>query len=197
MTNINIKELWENVKNYAYNVRKICITLNNDKLGQDMWKPLKENLSNYVFFISGKEEEKITVKPAIYDLFDYKFDKDDEDHNNSKATLNKSDIVLDNTVPIEHFLVQQLRISKMNNEKLIVVKFMQLAYNIGQFMAQREVKGSYDENLLKIYSEEELDDITSYLEDYKNYEIKNKQKGGNKVKGDNKVTLYKLTNFTL
>lgn len=201
MSGIQIKDLWDNIVNYAYDVRKISIKLNIDKLGLEMWQPLKNNLSNYVFYNNGIVE-KLEVKPLIYNFFNYN-EGDSPEHEKSTAKLD--DITLDNTIPADHFLVQQLRISKMNNDKLNVVKLMQIAYNIGQFTAERELNNSYDEKVLELYDQEELKNLESYLEDHKTYTIQSKQEnkqtghghGRNKKNKKQKggMELYKLNNF--
>jgi hypothetical protein len=190
--NIPISKLWDELINYGYTVRKLSLLISNDKLGLELWQPVKNLKYNFILF-DNSIQEKIKVEPKINSLVDYVVEVDDKDHQKSKINLkNNPNVVLDNTIPIHHFLVQHLRIPTLENNELNVVKFMQVAYNIGQFKGEREInKDSYPIELLELYDSNNLNKIDSYIKNHSDYyvsENKINQSGG-------KLVLYKLSSL--
>jgi len=183
---MNINELWNSIIEYGYNIRKISIQTNNDfNIGQKAWQLLKDNFSNYEFEIDNKKHDKLDCINELKG--EYIKSEDDKDHEN--VIIKIENIILDNTKEHEHFFIQHYRISKTVDNKLSVQKLMQIAYNIGQYKATRDINNKYDKEIIKYYEENNLDKIETYIDISKEIKIVKKiQKGGY-------FTLYKLNNI--
>jgi len=180
---MNINELWKSIIDYGYSVRKITIQTNNDfNIGQKAWQLLKDNFANYQFEINNIKYDKLDCKNTL--VVEYMKKDDDEDHEEVKIKID--DIILDNKIETEHFFIQHYRIPITSNNKLSVQKLMQIAYNIGQFRANRE-NNIYIIKIIEYYDDNNLDKLETYIINSETTKIIKKQQTG----GMNK--LYKLT----
>lgn len=100
--------------------------------------------------------------------------KEDED-----STFNYDGITLHNKKEINHFFIQHFRIPKLMNYEVSVLKLLQIAYNAGQFKAERENKKSYSKKILNFYDKYNLDKISAFAKNISRcVPIKSKLRGG-------------------
>ena len=108
-------------------------------------------------------ETGIPVKQAILDLFRqvYQADIDDKDH--AKAKMIIGSVEMTNTIESNHFFIQHARIPLMAGNKISVLKLLQIAYNAGQFAAERESENVYDATILEFYDSSKLAQLATYV----------------------------------
>jgi hypothetical protein len=126
--------------------------------GKTSWAPFKERLD--------KIERPTVLTQKMKQLLSehYKVEKDDFEHNNCTLTIDsismkhfdKSDKLWES----HHFLIQHFRIIAMCDDMIPINKLLQLAYNAGQFNADRK---KYDERVIAFYDANKLGDIGTYI----------------------------------
>ena len=150
----DISALWQTMIDVGYNVRK------NGQNGLIAWQPYKNKYADYVF---ENGESKILLRQDFVDFvrqLNYQF-ADAVDHTDAVLIVNGD--VLDNTMLTHHFIVQHFRIPIIENNNLSVFKLAQLAYNVGQAKAVRELEYVYSPTIMKFYSENNLDNFRTYV----------------------------------
>lgn len=156
-----LQQIWYDMSNTGYLVRK------NHKDGLQAWQPYKEKYSKYLF---SNNQKKIVLKQSFIDLTDkikYTFNDKIEHSDASIVTNNET---LDNNKETDHFIIQHFRIPKMLDFQLPVVKFAQIAYNIGQARAVFMYENSYNDNIKNFYNQNNLDQISTYIDENLIYE---------------------------
>ena len=151
---MNVAALWNSICEKGYLVRK------QEQDGLKMWQPLKNHFSCYE--ISGHEIDYPQINDKIFELshdVDYLFE--DTDHN--AVTININGTLLTNSKESDHFVIQHLRIPKMLDYRLPLVKILQIAYNVGQASAEFE-KDTYHEDVKKFYNDNRLSEINSFID---------------------------------
>lgn len=139
--NTIIYDLWEEIINYGYEIRK------NNKDGKVGWD---------------------TIKVLIPDLKITWLDKPKNFHDKLvELGVNKSETPEEAVMSKaqwerHHYLLQHGRIVK-NNEDGNLQRLLQIAYNAGQFKAELE-KETYPVEQLKYYIINELNKVTTYIE---------------------------------
>ena len=95
-----------------------------------------------------------SISPKIKEIIDraYRANHRDVDHTEVTFTdpVRGLFVVLSNTVESEHFFIQHFRIPAMENYVLSEKKYAQIAYNAGQFLADRE-NGKYSQEIMDYY----------------------------------------------
>jgi len=136
-----LKLLWTEMIQYGYNVRS------KGKDGLVAWTNIK-------VFIPGLKITWTEHSKTIYEsLLAFGVSPTDETYEASGMTKEEWDR--------DHFLIQHGRIIK-NNLDGTLVRLMQIAYNAGQFRAERE-KNSYNPIKLKYYDDNKLDELETYI----------------------------------
>jgi hypothetical protein len=159
-------ELWDQMVKHGYDVKS------KDKDGLAEWQPYKKlygtyfldnidgiDIDNHIRYLCGKY-----YKPG---------GKDDEE-----SVFEYDDLKLENVVDINHFFVQHCRIPKLMDYKVSVLKLLQIAYNAGQFKAERENKDSYDQKILDFYDDNDWININSFAKNIAHLIPKVKSTGG-------------------
>ena len=171
---MNLEELWLDTIKIGNEVRK------KKWDGQKEWQPLKEKYGNYYF---KKPNDKIKIKDSFKNIKDktkYKVKKKDKEHQKVKLVVNGSE--LDNTKEIHHFFIQHFRIPIMGDFELPIIKILQIAYNAGQFEAERE-NNTYSDEVTNFYDENALGRLDTYVNTEKSIKVKtSKDKELDKVK---------------
>ena len=75
---------------------------------------------------------------------------------------NEIEFEIDNTIESQHFLAQHFRLPILCDFTLPIVKLAQIAYNAGQFKAERD-NGVYNKEVLDFYDRHQLDSISTYV----------------------------------
>ena len=149
-----LNEIWNRMVAVGFNVRK------NRMNGMEEWQPYKQKYSKY----SLKDKNTIPLKREFIDFsnnleYDY---KDKKDH--SDVLLKINNVILDNKIETNHFIIQHFRIPRMLNYNLDILKFAQLAYNVGQASAVFMYENVYSNDIKEFYYDNGLNKITTYLE---------------------------------
>lgn len=152
---LNLQSIWESAETFGYETRK------NHKDGLEAWTSTKN---------SYPDNEKIKVSQQIKELIKkYYFAKEtDEDHQNVSFADESFDAPLVNTNngatnELDHFFIQHFRIPTKEGFSLSQRKFAQIAYNAGQFRAERE-QNNYPDYVIKFYDSHKIGDYMTYLE---------------------------------
>ncbi|XWV26468.1 putative orfan [Tupanvirus soda lake] len=167
-----LKDIWNEIVDVGYRTRS---TRQN---GLAAWQPYKAKYSN--FNLEGYEKG-IPMKNSFIDFsesLNYQYN-DIKEH--TDVILKFDGQILNNTTETHHFLIQHFRIPKLEKYNLSVLKTLQLAYNIGQLKAVFDKENVYTDELISLYHEKKLDDISTYIStDAQNRTIieKNIQTGG-------------------
>lgn len=148
---MKLQNLWENTMNEGYDIR--IRNLN----GLERWQIFKKEYTNYHL-----ESGPVELKPSFIELCktmnyieDPNNEKDDTITLNGRKLKNQGD---------NHFFVQIFRIPTKENFKLSVLKFMQIAYNIGQVKALIKLDGRLiDDDVINFYDEHRLGHIETYI----------------------------------
>lgn len=143
-----VEKIWKSVQNYGYKVRKSKLD------GLVSWKKIKSILENYNMPI-------IWYKNALdryQEMTKTKFQLKDEEKDSS-WTENKQ-----KQWELEHFFIQHSRIPHNNPDKpnSDFIRLMQIAYNAGQFKAERE-QNSYPQEFLDYYDSNNMGTSVYYL----------------------------------
>jgi hypothetical protein len=157
-----ITNLFELVKKYGYIVRK-----NPAINGLKAWKPVKELLDDMQQLGSGwKINIKINdkIESNIDLIFNYVRDTlkmygDDNDEKEKKITSQEWQK--------NHFMLQLIRIPRntiIEEKNCTLRRLCQVAYNIGQFMAEHE-KSPYSTVVMEYFEGNNLSQISSYISD--------------------------------
>ena len=151
-----VLKLWTETIAKGFQVRSLGL----DGLAE--WQPIKKEHADdcVVGMIDG-----ILLKPNIPDLVNsggcLRINEDKKDLTDAQFILDN--LVLDNSDPKGHFLIQHFRIPIMCGARIHVVKLLQIAYNVGQFQAIRDENG-YDDKINKFYDQHKLYDLHTYIE---------------------------------
>lgn len=147
---MNIKELWFITLSYGYFVRKY------NKSGLEQWQAVKQYLSDAVFRDS---PQGLSINPKIKTIIcnHYKLNQDKIDHNDVEFVIDN--VTMKNSIELHHFFIQHFRIPALN-ENLSVLKFAQIAYNAGQFLASIE---QYDDQVKAFYELHRLHDVHTFV----------------------------------
>lgn len=145
------EELWINYENIGY------ISRNTGQDGLKTWKQLKDTVSDSL--LGGQISDEL-VKIINRG---YMIGHDDVDHRDVTFTdkSNSLDSMLHNVEEIDHFFIQHLRIPILANLKLTRRKFAQIAYNAGQFRAEKE-KNTYNQDVVTYYDKNNLGNYQTY-----------------------------------
>lgn len=160
-------ELWDQMVNHGYYVRI------HDKNGLEEWQPYKKLYSNY--YLEGLDGIDIDnhVKYLCGEFYKPHGKEDEE------SIFEYGDLKLKNTIDYNHFFVQHCRIPKLMDYKVSVLKFLQIAYNAGQFSAERKLnKDSYDQKILDFYDQNSWNNIDTFAKNVSHSVPKVKQNGG-------------------
>lgn len=150
-----MEKLWMKFVDFGYNIRRQKLD------GLQSWQPYKKEYSEYIF--SNHKEGILMKKKFINFLKSLSYHFTDSREHNDVVIIFGIDI-MDNKIETDHFIIQHFRIPKLENYKLSVVKFCQLAYNIGQTKAVFEFENVYDDSVKKFYYQNQLDSIETYFE---------------------------------
>ncbi|AYV85610.1 MAG: hypothetical protein Satyrvirus25_15 [Satyrvirus sp.] len=156
-----VKSLWNQLIDIGFNVRK------NRLNGLEEWQPYKNKYSNYMV-----QDYSIGVPLRdnfinLCESFDYKYtDKDQTD-----TILKINDEIFDNKIETNHFLIQHFRIPRLEHYRLLLVKILQLAYNIGQLRAVFLNENAFSNELKNFYYSNHLDDIGTYFDSDIHYKL--------------------------
>jgi hypothetical protein len=144
-----LNELWNEVFKFGYNVRR------TNKNGFQMWQPVKEKYS--------RDNKKYTVTNGNIKKFATAFLKvDNSDEDNIKYSFEHCEFTLIDETECGHFFIQHFRIPLAEKYELTLVKILQIAYNAGQFKAERE-KGIYSMTILNFYDDNKLGQIETFI----------------------------------
>ena len=144
-----MQEVWRIAKAEGYRTRK------NHEDGQKNWQPLKAQYA--------KDETILTLNPKIFEVIkrDLRIGADEVDYTDCEIATQL--ITLENVVESAHFIVQHLRIPMMcKNGQIPMVKFAQIAYNAGQYEAEKEMNG-YLQMANEYYDMMELADPKTFV----------------------------------
>jgi len=127
--------------------------------GLASWNPFKKILE--------ERPETFELSSSIIELVSKHYNANQEDLQHSNSVLAIGEIVLthndknDSNKEQHHFLIQHFRLVAMcANNTITITKLMQLAYNAGQFKAQRHI---YDKSILEFYDANKLGDFGTYV----------------------------------
>lgn len=149
-----IDKCWDLTKETGYIVRSIKLN------GKTAWGPFKEMLEQIKKLLMLTQNMRQLLSKH------YKVEKDDIEHNNCILTIGTISIKHfdkknDKIWKSHHFLIQHFRIIAMCADNTITInKLLQLAYNAGQFNADRK---KYDEKIVTFYDANKLGDIETYI----------------------------------
>ena len=122
--------------------------------GQNGWQPLKAKYSN-------NSDTGLPLVESFKSIpIEYTIGNDHKEHSDVKVTVNG--VTLDNKIETDHFFIQHFRIPRLNNP-LTVVKILQIAYNAGQFQAERE-KGTYPIAVTEFYDKYKFGELATYVD---------------------------------
>ena len=143
---------WDEVKMIGYNTR-----INNED-GLKNWQPMKEKYKKYIL----DNNNDIPIKSIIKKITDkyYKIGDDLDEH--TKSHFKIKDETVANEIERNHFFIQHFRIPILSNYKLSVLKFLQIAYNAGQYKAMNELE-PYSENVNKFYKKYKLGEANRFV----------------------------------
>jgi hypothetical protein len=145
----DISNLWRKIMDYGYDVNK------KNQNGLQMWQPMKEIYNNTTYL--GKVENPLFLNVVNENIL---MGSDVTELTDVKIVING--ITLDNTMEGDHFFIQHFRIPIVSKFNLTLLKLLQIAYNAGQFKAQRE-KNYYNEKIISFYDANKLDKLETYL----------------------------------
>jgi len=146
---IHLHHLWDTVILTGQTVR----SSNSD--GYQQWQPLKtlyEQITIVKFSVKESHKEAVEkfLKPGN-DLLNY-----------VDCSINNGNFMVKNQ-DAGHFFVQLYRICLMEKFELSLVKLMQIAYNIGQFVASVKL-GEYPDEVVDYFFQNRLDKIDTYID---------------------------------
>lgn len=109
-----------------------------------------------------RTEVLVHVSNTVAELINkhYKIGMDVIDHADSVVNIESFDVT--NSIESEHFFVQHFRIPILEGMSLSECKIAQIAYNAGQFKAERE-KGTYLQQVLDFYYHNKLGDFLTFV----------------------------------
>ena len=142
-----LRKLWYDIREQAKVIRL------HEMDGLMEWQKMKPSLLLHKGIIDVRKFKH------IFDLIVYYVDPDDTNHENVKMIVD--DVELDNTIETHHFFIKLFRITLLCDYNLPIVKFAQIAYNLGQFEAMCDI-GAYDEKLLSFFDRHNLSVMNSY-----------------------------------
>jgi len=122
--------------------------------GLKAWQPYKKEYQDIKLIVKLKNSFIEFVNSLNYTFTD-------KDHEDAKLIL--GEICIDNVIP-NHFLIQHIRIPKLANFELSLLKFCQLAYNIGQIKACFQHEHAFDQSIIDFYFQNQLDKFSTYID---------------------------------
>jgi hypothetical protein len=132
---------------FGFDIRK------NNEDGKTGWRKIEEKYLSSDGYIDLSENYKnilnsINITYSDEQLRDLK--------------LSFDDIVISNSVESEHFIIQIFRIPILYKNILPYVKFMQIAYNIGQMIACMN-ENMYSQKIVNFIKKNKLLDIETFI----------------------------------
>lgn len=147
-----IDQLWEITMKYGFNVR------NNNLNGLEYWNKLKNILVQYNI-----ELEWIPEAISRYNYMIDEFNIKDIEMNDELKDIMSKDIDTKKLLWEQtHFFLQHSRIPKNNEKSCNLIRLMQIAYNAGQFYAERK-KNAYSQKITNWYDLSHLRTYISYV----------------------------------
>lgn len=143
----NLVTLWAVFVNFGYKVR------NGSLDGRAGWQLCKD-------FLLDRFTQEVAINDQIKTLADQYYKPAGQDENES--SFNYLDVQLKNEVEVHHFFIQHFRIPHIGNYKLTLLKLFQIAYNVGQFMAECE-KNSYEFCIRAFHQQHKLDQLSTFV----------------------------------
>lgn len=104
--------------------------------------------------------ENMPIHHIIKTLIDYHVSSTDTNHDHVTIDIPSINQRLNNVIDYEHFYIQHFRIPIMTNYHPVMIKLLQIAYNVGQ------MKGSRNQctpEQMKFYQNHHLDQLTQYI----------------------------------
>lgn len=176
-----LREIWNNVKNIGYDVK-----INNKDILKE-WTKLKYKYAIYTLIDGKKMEVNESIKQLIKSCY---FTNDNISIRIIDPT---SSVTLYTTTDFNDFFIQHFRIPSIANFELSVLKFLEIAYNTGQYDAGHN-ENIYDKNVNDFYVTNNLGNPETYvLNYYLEYFIMDKNDGdncSNNVENQRMVFLY-------
>lgn len=172
-------DIWNDIKKIGYEIRL------NNKDDSIEWEQIRQKYTSYIL----QSNEKLRINNNIKKIYEkhYLVGNDSKNHIDSKLEIDK--IVLCNTKENDSYLIQCFKIPAINNFKISILQFVQIAYNIGQFEALRD-KCNYDSSINIFYSLNCLGDAKTFIsEDYVLY-LDMKSEINGKIKTNSNFTKY-------
>jgi hypothetical protein len=142
-----VENLWNSTMDYGYNVRSKRID------GLKAWNKIKSILEKYNTIIEWSKESIARYDDLTQKVFKIIDEENSEEWDNEKKKKWE----------LEHFFLQHARIIHNNQEppNSNLTRLMQIAYNAGQFNAERDNK-SYPDEILNYYDKNNLSSYISY-----------------------------------
>ena len=120
---MDLQQLWKEYVNIGFSVRQ------SKENGLVAWQPHKAMFSTAEY-----ASIKIALRHEIIQFINsLVYTNMDPELNDVVFKING--VSVNNTIETDHFLIQHFRIPILVNFELSLVKFLQLAYNVGQFKA--------------------------------------------------------------
>ena len=145
-------KVFQGAIDYGYNVRKQKLD------GLQKWNELKASLPNVpigcgwkINWTSGGDDDDIE---SLYNYVHNHLGMEGDESDTTKHEIK--------TWERYHFLLQLIRIPK-NNPKPTFVRLAQVAYNIGQYMAEAEAE-PYSQDVIAFLRDNNLDTMSSYID---------------------------------
>ena len=146
------QQVWDDCLDHGYFVRSTKAD------GLASWQSYKQKYSQSEF--SGKA---VQLKQNFIEFaLSLKYEATDKDQL-SDAIFQIDGVSVNNAIDTEHFLVQHFRIPLLCNFELPIVKWGQLAYNVGQFLACLELQNVYDSKIIEFYKEHDLGNMDTFF----------------------------------
>ena len=145
-----INQMWKDFISYGYLVRS------RNENGLEKWNELKKIyawLDQCQYLPQKIIMEQSEIKKIIQD------ETFDINHDNIHVLIKPINQILDNRVDYQHFFIQHFRIPIMTNFQVHLIKFFQIAYNIGQMSASYS---RYTPEQLEFYHQHRLNEFTQY-----------------------------------
>jgi hypothetical protein len=183
--------LFENVKSFGYQVRK------NKYDGLEYWNKIKKYLLNEENIDLVKRinntiglDWNLNIKidnfntnnlNIIYDYVRDELKMYGEENDIEIYSLNKE--ILERN----HFYLQLVRIPK--NNKLDLIRLLQIAYNLGQFSCVKTEEEYYNSEVINFFEQNNLDELKTYID--------LTSESAKEIKINNDIEILKFTNNLL
>lgn len=142
---------------FRYMVEKGYMVRDRNLDGLKEWQQYKFQYESHVWNLNGQKTITIHMNSEFIRLCE---NISIYNGKNINAILNEENI--NNETESGHFIVQHFRIPRTQKYRLSVVKFAQIAYNIGQARFEFR-RGTYSDSFTKFYLENQLDHADIYI----------------------------------